>query len=476
MPQPFAVSIDRLVDFLQLERDPRSAPGAASYNVRCPFCGRPGQYKMNINTAKDTYRCVKCSGDQKNLGVLDLYGRVRFGTPVDKNNSKELYKSLLKEMNMGSPVQPNGAKRFERRTEWKEIPPATDGTLDHVYTALLALPYLKLNDVHKENLIRRGFDADTIIRNAYASFTTDWIREHPNYAKAVKIYNERKIYEAKKKLRISRDSQDSLIAGMLIGCDLRKAGYTLSGIPGFFKLEGMWFLRLNQGIAIPTRNSIGQIVGIQVRSDKALKDGLRYMTLSSKDLPQGPNVKISRIHFPLGNCPLAKDTKVILTEGPLKADAAVSLFDRPVYFIALQGVSNTKDLPKYLDMFKANGVSVIYDGLDMDKITNPNVAKASSSLARKAKEQNVSIRPMYWDRDYSAAVEKQMKQICESHDMKYDESYSRIEWRIAKNMMVLHEKGIDYLDAMKEKTGKPCANWNPETKGIDDFLLHLKQK
>lgn len=475
----FPVSIDTVVDLLHLEKDPHSNPGAASYYVKCPFCGKGNKYHMNISRAKDTYRCVKCSGDARNLGVLDLYGRVRFGTPVTSSNSKKLFAELMNEVNGGSrPV--SAASRTDDRPEWSEIKPASAGQLNKVYSAMLKLPYLKLTAAHLENLRKRGLDDDVIAENGYASVTAAWIAEHPDYKKAESLYVEKDIYGEKKKLRISRDSKKLLLAGMLIANDLKKQSLDLKGVPGFFKLKGVWFMRVTEGIAIPTRNSLGQIVGIQVRTDKAMKDGLRYLTLSSKDLPEGPNVKISRIHFPLRNPKLTEDTKVILTEGPLKADTASLLYEKvyhkPAYFIALQGVSNTKDLPGYIDLFKVNGIHTVYNGLDMDKLTNPNVAKACKSIASAMKLYDMSFRQMYWDLEYAVTVEEQMKKICEIHNVEYLETQGRIQLRILENTMNLFEKGIEYKDEVSKVTGEETDNWNPRTKGIDDMLLyHLQQ-
>lgn len=54
---------------------------------------------MNINRRYNTYRCLRCSGDERNLGVLDLYGRIRNGERVSVNhNSKELYIQLKEEL------------------------------------------------------------------------------------------------------------------------------------------------------------------------------------------------------------------------------------------------------------------------------------------------------------------------------------------------------------------------------------------
>lgn len=60
------------------------------------------------------------------------------------------------------------------------------------------------------------------------------------------------------------------------------------------------------------------------------------MTISAKGLPDGVTTDISQAHFPLGNDSLNDpETAVCITEGPLKADAAVELKgNRKIFFIA----------------------------------------------------------------------------------------------------------------------------------------------
>lgn len=88
---------------------------------------------------------------------------------------------------------------------------------------------------------------------------------------------------------------------------------------------------------------------------------LRYMTVSSKGLPDGVTEGISRAHFPLANPPLSKDVHVCVTEGPLKADAASELLgpDAKVFFIALHGTMNTKELPDFFKLCKKKGSSAL---------------------------------------------------------------------------------------------------------------------
>ena len=93
------------------------------------------------------------------------------------------------------------------------------------------------------------------------------------------------------------------------------------------------------------------------------------MTISAKGLPDGVTTDIRRAHFPLGNDTLDDpETAVCITEGPLKADAAVELKgNRKMFFIALHGTSNTKTLPAIFAWLKGKGVETVFNVFDMDR-------------------------------------------------------------------------------------------------------------
>lgn len=294
----FSVNIEEVVDLLGLERKPKGRSGASSFDVKCPFCNDSG-YHLNINTVKNTYHCVKCMDEtRKNTGVLDLYGRVALGTPLTKDNSKSLFKKLMKELGRDdrSYTPAKYAKKCAEAEEYKEIKPASDDKLNTIYSALLKLPYLELTQKHRDNLRRRGLTDEEIMVNGYASMTASspllLLIESLGYGKD-KISGIRKFYKTNNLSKIKNEkyhftmySDEDIILGLKIAVDvIRETGIAPDHVPGFYKIKGKWAFRsVDCGILIPTRNAKGQIVGLQTRRDVKVGNGVRYMTVSSKAL------------------------------------------------------------------------------------------------------------------------------------------------------------------------------------------------
>lgn len=363
------IDIREVVNLLGLKVDPKCSINSDTFNVQCPFC-RDKKYHMNINTEKNVYSCVLCS-KEKGQGALDLYSRVVHGERCIKGqNSKKIFMELCDALHLGEPS--------ERKTEVKERPSpprilrADDDTVGKTYAALLAFEPFALTEQHRENLKRRGFSDETIDRNEYRSLgqSYDWLSEYPD---SRSLYRRlRPTIKENKKLRHKREEE--IVAGLALAQHLLKLGCTLTGIPGFYKIGDYWSFNITPGMLVPTRNMNGQVVALQVRRDKPEdwetknKDRkfLRYMTVSSKGLPDGVTEGISRAHFPLANPPLSKDVHVCVTEGPLKADAASELLgtDAKVFFIALHGTMNTKELPDFFKLCKKKGVERIENAFD----------------------------------------------------------------------------------------------------------------
>lgn len=68
----FSIDIREVVKLLGLKVSPQSDFNGTSFNVRCPFCNDT-KYHMNINTVKNAYSCVKCSGGEKGQCHLIRY-------------------------------------------------------------------------------------------------------------------------------------------------------------------------------------------------------------------------------------------------------------------------------------------------------------------------------------------------------------------------------------------------------------------
>lgn len=349
-------------------------------NFCCPFCGDT-KFRLGCNIEKGGYKCFHCGAKGT---PLSLYARATQGISVESLNDEKTHE-LIKEMTARCVNGSVPTETEKQRYQHKEIPVAPSSVLDRTYSTLLSLPWLKLTKEHRANLKKRGLTDADIQRNGYASFTVKVSEQMAVSAKnASKRFNAIK-GELFSYSRMKQKTSASVIAGMVIASALLKRGCELQGVPGFYKVQNTWILNLPEGMLIPTRNSGGQVVGIQVRRDGDANP--RYLTVSANRLPCGVTTGISRAHFPLGNAPLTKGTTVYLTEGPLKADVALALLeDKNAAFIAIQGVTNTKMLDEVVfPSLKERGITRVTNALDMDKLTNPGVIMACSALKHLAK-------------------------------------------------------------------------------------------
>ena len=481
---PFTIAISDVVDLLGLERNPRDRSGASSFNVKCPFCDDNGKkYHMNINTQKNVYFCPRCmDANAGNSGALDLYGRVRFGTPLRPGvNGKELYHKLCNEL--------EGTKEFVNRhqpavPEVSEILPAANADLDRAYSALLSLPYLTLSRKHGKNLIDRGLDADAIKSGRYVSLRKSKIllQKHPSAAQAEAWYEKKHVDCIKSKSEIlKRYSRSDILMGVLIARDLVAQGVSLSGVPGFFKLAGAWCFRYESGMLIPTVAYDGCIVGLQVRRDTVRTGGVRYLTVSSKDLDSGVTTGISRTHVARKG-EITDRTAVFLTEGPLKANVILHLMSADyadMAVVAVPGVNNTGELPQIADLLYDKGIRVIYSALDMDKCLNMYVAKAGRAMKELFESHHIQLKSLCWDKEFARVKYAELSEICARNDIPipqtgnvFDDVYTMAE--------DLHRRQIEYdvyvIDGKRQTIHWGSRDGKGGFKGMDDYLNYKRKR
>ncbi len=181
----------------------------------------------------------------------------------------------------------------------------TSSQAPKVYAALLSC--LSLSTEHAQQLNKRGLSDKEVLTNGY---------------KTLPVSRAGLIDQVLKRLSNKRN--------------------LLSGVPGFWKDGDEWQLAGKAGLAIPIRDSEGQIVSIKIRSSSASAGG-KYRPISSNpktskkgDLPAYPGgtAATNTLHFPLGRPGKVKTLRI--TEGELKADVSFSLTD--VYTVGLPGV------------------------------------------------------------------------------------------------------------------------------------------
>jgi len=469
----FAVPIETIVDLLGLERSPKNRPGARSIKVHCPFCNHRG-YTMDVDTSLDVYHCFHCPEEmQKKTGALDLYSRVRLGEPLDSRNSKEAFKKLLAELDNNGQ---NTVKTDISAYRDDNIYPASDESLNLAYSALFSLPYLRISRNHIEDLAKRGLPEWAARRGQFASLPPAYqlVKNHPRGQEMLAWYDANSVGMIRERSPIlSRYQKRDIVAGVLIAEDLVRQGVKLSGVPGFYHITPeVWAFRYDSGLMIPTVSYEGNIVGVQTRKDTAMKSGLRYMTLSSKGLPDGVTARISRTHV-CHSRKINENTQVYITEGPLKADMILWFltgeYCSDVAVVAVQGVKNVKEIPEIARKLRKDGVKRVFSAFDMDKCCNLAVSEASQEIKRLFNEEEISVDTLCWDMEFAYLKRKELVQLAKDNGLKVVKTGNPY-FDIAKISKALAGNNIEY-NVRHENGRKYKDHWRAETKGLDDFLL-----
>ena len=438
------ISIVDIAEIIGLEMEPFRT-GKISFNARCPICGDPHEYKLNINVLKNCWRCAKCGS---NGGMFDMYARFSMGYnegEIDKSVRHRAAVELEGLLGLDNILDNQVKVDYSYPVEYIK----SDSELNDIYSKLIECPLIALRDKELTMLIGRGLDIQTIRDNGYRSMSFDL---------DVGIEIPAQIQDATKSL--GRYNAQKIKNGLILTAYvmLRYNIQSFEGIPGFYRYHGYWCFNYQFGTMIPVRNYLGEIVGFQVRTESGK---LRYITISSGKLPDGTGAKC-RVHFPVHNPRINASTKLLLTEGPLKADVSLCLSHKSTTaFVAIMGVNNTKDLELVLDQIKQKGCKSVYNALDMDRLTNPHVLKASDNIKKMVEERGMRWVELYWDRPSAESVLKK-----QSRYVSVPQSTGSLYDKIRKSTFLIYQKGI-----------KLDHSWpDPERKGIDDYFNTLSKQ
>jgi hypothetical protein len=237
--------------------------------------------------------------------------------------------------------------RSQTRQDVKQNPKAAPVILDKTYRALLS--ELPLFAAHRENLQYRGLTNAQITRLSYRTLPTNRRRE--------------------------------------LVIRLQANGFRFTGVPGFYLENGEWHLAGPAGIVIPVRDTMGRIVGLQLRCDKA-EEGGRYKWISSRGFNKGCSPG-APVHVS-GQTFIGSD--IWITEGPLKADIAALKLERVVLGIA--GVNNWPGVIPIIRELRPERVIVAFD---MDKLLNPSVRTHSETLITCLIKRGIPTFEADWD-------------------------------------------------------------------------------
>lgn len=424
--------------------------------IDCPFCG--GKKKLHFSDEKQQWNCFTCHASGHPLHFYSKY-QLGIDLPLDKSERSKISQELQRFMGYDDPTapRPKAAPLPQKRV------PASDTQCHTVYSAMASLAMFQLTPEHKKELKRRGLTSTQIERNGYRTFP--FRTTVP--PQIVDLYNK-----ADPALKVKHTQKDAakIQLGLYVAQHLLELGHKLNGIPGFYKFGNNWCLYYMPGLMIPTRNIHGQIVRWQMRCNYG---DAKYKTFSCSHLPEAVTDGVARCHFPLKNAPLSNEVRVIFTEGPLKADVAIGLSDEPCVYAAIHGINNVDDLHSHCRMFKEAGVKEVYNALDMDRLTNPNVRDGSLKLKEGFEKRGIQVIPMYWAEEYAAQQLMFYQSIAYARGIRVPPHNFRLP---------VFEKLDLVADALARSgivPGKATADsqyWEPDTKGIDDWLYSQTQR
>ena len=363
--------------------------------TNCPFCG--GKKKLQLDLDRDLWNCVRCRTGGTTLDLFAMYSRGYKSKPREKDEMHQLGLEMVDycgDSSLLDATQPHPVPSRQPRQPQTRLP-ASDEHLDKAYSFILSQPEMALSLEHTAELLRRGLTEKDLEVNGYGTLTEFAVNEP-----LMEVFNACGGNEQKSKLFSFPYPTKRLLTGMEIARRLQEAGLSPEGVPGFFKFGNdqnwCWCLYFYPGIMIPTRNRDGQIVSIQVRTN--IPKMPKYMTLSSSNLPGAVNASISRCHFCRQNPSLEKGTPVLVTEGALKADVALSLSGGKAAIISIPGICNTKDLFAQVSYLKSKQVTV-YNAFDMDRFTNPNVRAGVEEIKRHFLLDGLPMVSLHWGAD-----------------------------------------------------------------------------
>jgi len=173
---------------------------------------------------------------------------------------------------------------------------------------------------------------------------------------------------------------------------------SLRGIPGFWKdAQGIHLWKpkdyLLTRLLVPVRDEWGRIRACQMRQPFAAKKRLRYLWLSSSDLPYGTGSG-SPLHFRFRLADLPRDARIVIVEGVLKADVLFAIHPE-LYIVATPCV--TANHGALVELTRG---SLVWIGFDQDHYSNEAVCFHLASLvARRLRREKTlaTTRIASWD-------------------------------------------------------------------------------
>jgi len=335
MIRTFPFTIRQVAKILDL-RVRYDNPNTGNLDVDCPFCKE--ECKLNLNATKNVYRCNSCG---VNGGMVQMYSKV-YGI-----SNSDAYKEICEVLGCDKKVVAGDESIKTNATT--PTSRANNNIRHQTYSMLLSL--LNLAEPHRKQLLARGLLHEQINEFNYKS--------------------------------VPAFGQHGICVKLL------KSGCTLDGVPGFYKENGTWNVKLKApGILIPICGMDGKIAAIQIRLNNPI-NGHKYIWLSSADLDSGVTSG-APIHF-IGD-PAAQ--RIYVTDGALKGTIAHTLTGYT--FICLPRAKELDNLDGILENIKANGTIEAIEALNINKLTDKKTGEIATALREKLSSHGFKVTSAIW--------------------------------------------------------------------------------
>ena len=252
-------------------------------------------------------------------------------------------------------------------------------------------------------------------------------------------------------MRMEADGYRSTDAGksQQIARALLGKGYSLKGVPGFYRnYQGDWeaaFYPSNRGYLCPVKSVDGKIKGFQIRLDHPYKKR-KYLWFTSSGMDGGTSSK-----SPAGLSGSIRDNTVRVTEGILKAEIAAQ--KTGLAYIGIPGVSNYKGLYQVLEQLKGQGLELVYECYDMEKMMPLECGRDYDASCWSCPWNHFAV-------SRSECPKKRQKRDC-----------------IRKGCLKLYEicRELDLKCSRVVWDTNADGMWNGVYKGIDDWIMWEEQ-
>lgn len=377
----------------------------------CPKCGGTKRFNYERKKGDGGIYCNDCKPE----GTGDGFGTLEWF------NGWDFSRAIREVENHIEPSKQTGLPAHVRK-------------LRHdVYSRILSAPKCRLSEKQQADLLARGLTAEEIEHRGYAAVAT---------------------------------SASLVVAA--IPAEERKA--IAENVPGVFPGGAIRF-NASQCLLIPVRDEFGNIIAMQYRPNEVKPGSAKYRWLSSKskvtdsDRPS-PGAPA---HFALAPKGKWFDGRTVrITEGPLKADVATAISG--VQTIAVAGANIWRVAASAVELLNP---AVVLIAFDMDRYSNPAVAKATVELYEHLASR-FDVRIEKWNADCKG-IDDVLASGGQTEVLTADQTRGDIERLKAIASGANKKKRLKNYKLVKSESDDPNQAWEKQPLPIPEIAKDLTE-